>query len=565
MSEVFNNNSNAQWVFVPLGGAGEIGMNLNLYGYKDESGKESWIIVDIGVTFSGGRVPGVDVIMADSAFIEKNRDNLAAIILTHGHEDHIGALAYLWRRLQVPVYATKFTMHLIKGKLREAGLEDVPLHIVEVGKNLQVGPFDLEFIGLTHSIPEPNAIAIRTKFGCVVHTGDWKIDPDPMLGGEIDETRLREIGDEGVLAVIGDSTNIFNEGSSGSEHIVYDSFMTILGAARGRKNRVFITSFASNVARMVSAAKAAQENGRRVALLGRAMMRMSEAAAANNMLGEIQSFISIQEAGKMPPDQVAILCTGSQGEPNAALARIASGRHQFISLNKDDMVLFSSREIPGNEVFISDLQNSLKRIGAEVITARESVGLHVSGHPCRDELATMYKWLKPKTLIPVHGEYRHLVEHKDFAQDMQIKSFVASNGSIVSLAPDTALKRDRVENGRLYVDGKVLIKARDDSAVLARRGLADSGMLSLTIILDKRARVVAPLKLSLSGAPKQDNYGNHLAQLALAAVEKEIGNMRADALKNDEQLFAKVRRAARRALSTYWGKKPETHIHIMRI
>ncbi len=566
MKEIFNKNIGAQWVFVPLGGAGEIGMNLNLYGYRDEAGKESWMIADIGVTFSGGRVPGVDVIMADSSFIEKRREDLVGIVLTHGHEDHIGAIAYLWDRLKAPIYATKFTMHLIKGKLREMKLEDkAPLHLVEVGKTLSLAPFDIEFVGLTHSIPEPNALAIRTPLGCVLHTGDWKIDPDPMLGDDIAEDRLKQIGTEGVLAVVGDSTNIFNEGSSGSERGVYENFMAILSEARGDRNRIFITSFASNVARMVSVAKAAEANGRRVALLGRAMMRMSDAAAHNNMLGEIQSFIPIQEAVKMPPEQVVILCTGSQGEPNAALARIATGEHPFITLNKGDKVLFSSREIPGNEVFIYALQNALARIGAEVITTRESSGLHVSGHPCRDELATMYKWLQPKALVPVHGEYRHLVEHLAFAESMQIPGTLAPNGSVVQLAPAPLQKKGRVESGRFYADGKVIVKAREENAVAARQALADSGLLSLTIVLDKKNKVAAPLKLSLSGAPKLDNQGQHLARLALDAIEKEIGKMGGAYLKNDEQLSAKVRRAARNALWHHWGKKPETHIHIIRV
>lgn len=571
MTDVFVKNSNPQWVFVPLGGAGEIGMNLNLYGYKDEAGKESWIIVDIGVTFSGGRIPGVDVIMADSAFIEEHKENLVAIVLTHGHEDHIGAIAHLWKRLEAPVYATKFTMHLIKGKLREAGLEQqVPLHLVKPGKNLNLGPFDIEFVGLNHSIPEPNGLAIRTPLGCILHTGDWKIDPDPMLGGDIEEERLKEIGEEGVLAVVGDSTNIFNEGSSGSEKLVYETLLGILQEARGQKKRVFVTSFASNVARIVSVAKAAQANGRRVALLGRAMMRMTEAAEKSNMLGEIKPFIPIEEAVKSPPEEVVILCTGSQGESNAALARIANHTHPMVKMNEGDMVLFSSREIPGNETFIYALQNSLAKSGADIITTRESFGIHVSGHPCREEIAQMYKWLRPKALIPVHGEYRHLVEHAAFGESMQIPATLATNGSVIHLAPASAHKAAPyragfVDSGRFLVDGKILIKANEKGAVTARTYLAQSGVLSLTIVLDKQNHVASPIKLSLSGAPKEDNFGNNLARLALEETEKIIGKMRSFELADDEAMSAKLRRSIRRALFGSWGKKPETHIHIMRL
>lgn len=567
MAEVFNKESNPQWVFVPLGGSGEIGMNLNLYGYKDENCNESWIIVDIGITFSGGRLPGIDVIMADSSFIEENRQNLLGIVLTHGHEDHIGAIAYLWKRLEVPIYATEFTMHLIKGKLREAGLEKAaPLNIVQPKQRLKLGVFDIEFVGLTHSIPEPNALAIRTPLGCVLHTGDWKIDPDPVLGGDIEEERLKEIGKEGILAAIGDSTNVFNEGSSGSERSVYESLMVIFSQALGKKHKIFVTSFASNLARMVSVSKAAEANGRRVALLGRAMLRMSEAAMKTNMLGEIKPFISPEEAMQLSPEQVVILCTGSQGEPNAALARIAANNHPSVRINKGDMVLFSSREIPGNEVFIYELQNGLAKAGAEIITSRESSSIHVSGHPCRDELATMYKWLQPKALIPVHGEYRHLVEHKEFANSMQIPALVQTNGSIIHLAPEVPHKTGNVHHGRFYVDGQVLVPAGEKNSVRARLHLAQSGLLSLTIVLDKRGAVAAPIRLSLSGAPKCDNDGNNLAQLALAAVEKTISKIsNRNQLLEDKTLTDKLRQSVRRVLFAHWGKKPETHIHITRI
>ena len=503
--------------------------------------------------------------MADSGFLEARRDKLAAIILTHGHEDHIGAIAHLWPRLKAPIYATAFTSHLVRGKLREAGLEaHADLNTVAPHKPLSFGPFQVEFVGLTHSIPEPFALAIRTDLGCVLHTGDWKIDPDPMIGDHIAEARLREIGREGVLSVIGDSTNIFEEGHSGSEAEVYDTLLDIIGQAGA--GRIFVTAFASNIARMVSVARAAEQHGRRVALIGRAMLRMAEAAHATHLLGGIKPFISPQEAMRLPRDAVVFLCTGSQGESRAALRRIAEGTHPIVEIDAGDLVLFSSREIPGNEVFIYDLHNALAAAGAEIITPRRAPRLHVSGHPCREELAHMYKWLNPKSIVPVHGEYRHLKEHALFSQSLQIPNqVVATNGSIVHLAPQAVSKTGHVPHGRLYVDGRVTIPAGKNSSVRARRYLAESGLISISLALGRKGRLAAPIQLSFSGAPACDNDGQRLVELALDAAEAALAKLSPQDCAHDDVVIRKLRAAVRRRLFHHWGKKPETHIHIMRI
>ncbi len=555
-----------QWVFVPLGGSGEIGMNLNLYGFFDGQGEETWIIVDIGVTFSSsGNVPGVEVIMADPAFLEERRNKLAAIVLTHGHEDHIGAIAHLWPKFKCPLYATEFTSHLIYRKLAEAGFEeDAEINVVDPSRRLKIRPFEIEFVGLTHSIPEPNALAVRTSLGTVLHTGDWKIDPDPMLGNAIEDQRLREIGEEGVLSIICDSTNVFQEGSSGSEAQVYDTLIDTIGQAGD--GRVFVTSFASNVARMTSVARAAEVAGRRVALIGRSMQRMAEVAKETRLLGAIKPFLSPEEGAALPRNQVVFLCTGSQGEPRAALSSIAQGRHNCVRIAPGDRVLFSSREIPGNEVNIYALQNALTACGAEIITARHVPALHVSGHPCREELARMYEWVQPQSLIPVHGERRHLVEHAAFAKTHQIGNcVVAPNGSVVQLAPGPVRRIGGVDHGRLYLDGHIPVRDNDDGPLHMRRHLARSGIVSISIVVEQDGMLAAPMRVSLSGAPSCGRDGRSLAQLALVAAKNAYAQLSPTDLIQDDVILGKVRRLVRHALFLSWGKKPETHIHISRI
>ncbi len=436
-------------VFLPLGGSGEIGMNLNAYGYGPPDDRK-WIIVDIGVTFGGIETPGVELILPDATFLEGERDNILGIVLTHAHEDHIGALPWLWPKLRAPVYATPFTAALLRYKLKERGLlEKVKLTEIPLKGDLTLGPFEIEFVTLTHSIPEPNGLAIRTPLGLVWHTGDWKIDPDPLIGEVTDVATLRAMADEGVLAMVCDSTNVFVEGSAGSEADVRVRLTEVIAECKGR---VAVTAFASNVARVETVIHAAKAAGRTVCLVGRSMHRIVAAAQSVGLLADSPAFIDESEAGSLPDENILFLCTGSQGEARAALSRIASGEHRHVSLRAGDTVIFSSRIIPGNETEIFALQNKLMERHIEVITDKDE-DVHVSGHPCRDELRQMYQWARPRIAIPVHGERRHLLEHEKFAHEMQVQQAIApNNGDLIRLAPGPAKVIDEVPAGRLYLD-----------------------------------------------------------------------------------------------------------------
>jgi len=395
-------------VFLPLGGSNEIGMNFNCYGFGPPHDRK-WIIVDVGITFGDQTTPGVEVIMPDPSFIESFADDILGIVLTHAHEDHIGAVAWLWPRLEAPVYATPFTAYLLREKLRDADLlDEVNITEVPLGGRIQLGPFDIELITITHSIPEPNGLAIRTPLGAILHTGDWKIDSDPLLGGKTDIAAITRLGDEGVLAMVCDSTNVFVDGEAGSESEVRVAMNKLIGTLHGK---VAVACFASNVARMDTAIRAAQANDRRVCLVGRSMHRMAAAARSVGFLKDVEEFVSDAEAGFFPEDKILFLCTGSQGEARAALSRIADGTHPHVSLGQGDHVVFSSRVIPGNEVAIRNLQNKLADKGVRLYTDRDHPGIHVSGHPCRDELKQMYQWARPQIAVPTHGERRHLIEH----------------------------------------------------------------------------------------------------------------------------------------------------------
>ncbi len=541
-------------VFVPLGGAGEIGMNLNLYGYGPEA-RRQWIMIDLGVMFGGDDTPGVDVIMPDPGFIEEHKRNLLAIVLTHAHEDHIGAVGHLWPRLKVPVYATPFTAALVRSKLEEEGiLDDVPLHIIPLGGELKLGPFELEFIDITHSIPEPNCIAIRTPLGTVLHTGDWKIDPNPMVGRKTDIDALRRIGEEGVLAAICDSTNVFVPGRSGSESDVAASLEAIIATCKGR---VAVTAFASNVARMQSVIRAGAKAGRHVALVGRSMHKISRAAIETGYLKDIPSLIDEESAADLPPHKVLYLCTGSQGEARAALSRIATGEHPHVHLGPGDTVIFSSRVIPGNERLIHQLQNDFAMRGVEVISA-EDHDVHVSGHPARDELADMYSWLRPQIAVPVHGEERHLMEHVRLAKSLQIPSALhAPNGSMVRLAPGEPTIFDEAPHGRLHLDGSVLT-GRDDSAIKERRSLAYAGYVAVTIVLDQRDRPATDPVVICAGIP--DDIVETARQAAGDAQDR-LGRR----FDDEKRAIEEVRRAVRREIQDAWGKKPVVKVEIARI
>ena len=541
-------------IFVPLGGAGEIGMNLNLYGYGPEA-KRQWIMIDLGVMFGGDDTPGIDVIMPDPGFIEEHRRSLLGIVLTHAHEDHIGAVAHLWPRLKAPVYATPFTAALVRGKLEEEGiLDDVPLHIVPLGGSLKLGAFELEFIDITHSIPEPNCIAIRTPLGTVLHTGDWKIDPKPVVGRKTDIEALRKLGEEGVLATVCDSTNVFVPGRSGSEAEVASRLEAVIAMCKGR---VAVTAFASNVARMQSVIKAAEAAKRHVALVGRSMHKIAKAAIDTGYLKDIPSLIDEDTAADLKPNKVLYLCTGSQGEPRAALSRIASGDHPSVQLGPGDTVIFSSRVIPGNERLIHQLQNDFAMRGVEVISA-EDHDVHVSGHPARDELADMYGWLRPQIAVPVHGEERHLMEHVRLAKSLQIPEAIhAPNGSIVRLAPGPATIIDEAPHGRLHLDGSVLTQ-RDDVALKERRGMSFAGFIAVTVVLDARGRPVSDPVVLTGGMPEEVTAA---AQQAASDAQDKLGKRIEDEARGAEE----IRRAVRRGAQDVWGKKPLVKVEVTRL
>ncbi len=541
-------------VFLPLGGSGEIGMNFNAYGYGPDHDRK-WIIVDCGVMF--GRetsTPGVDIIMPDISFLAEQRDNILGIVATHAHEDHIGAIAPLWPMLRCPVYATPFTARIVAGKLEEYGLSGkVKLREVQVGGTLTLGPFTLDFISITHSILEPNLLAIRTPLGVVAHTGDWKLDPDPMLGEKTDEAALKKLGEEGVLAMVCDSTNALNPGRSGSEKGVRENLISLVGTMKGR---VAIAAFASNVARLDSAARAAKANGRRLCLVGRSMHKMVDAARETGYLRDLPPIANEEDAAELPPHKVLYLATGSQGEPRAALSRIAEDNHPGVTLEQGDTVIFSSRIIPGNEIGIYALMNKLAGRGIEIITAN-SDDIHVSGHPAREELSQMYRWLRPKIAIPVHGEMRHMTEHARLARSLQVpQAIVPQNGQMFRLAPGRCELIDEVPSGYMHLDGRVLVSERAGLAK-DRRGLGFAGIIAITLVVDERGRTLAPAAITTEGIPEP-------VEAAIAkTVEEHIA--RAGKRVNADELAETVRRAARRAANDAWGKKPITRVTVVEV
>ena len=540
-------------VFLPLGGSGEIGMNFNAYGFGPPDDRQ-WIIVDCGVLFGReGSTPGVDLIMPDIRFLAEQHENVLAIIATHAHEDHIGAIAPLWPSLRCPIYATPFTARLITGKLDEAGLSSkVHVKEVPVGGQIKLGPFTLDFISITHSILEPNLLAIRTPLGVVAHTGDWKIDPNPMLGEQTDEAALEQLGNEGVLALVCDSTNALVPGSSGSESKVRESLTALIGTLKGR---VAVTGFASNVARLDTIARAAKAHGRRIALVGRSMQKMVSAARETGYLKDFPSVLDETEVADMPAHQVLYLCTGSQGEPRAALARIAADNHPNVSLSEGDTVIFSSRVIPGNELGIGEMQNQLAARGINLLTAEDHF-VHVSGHPCRDELAQMYRWIRPKLALPVHGEMRHQVAHAKLARELQVpQAIVPENGQMFRLAPGRPELIDEVPAGRIHMDGRVLV-AEGEGLTKDRRAMAFAGLLVVSLVVDHRGRVAATPTVLGEGMPEP------VADAVLKAVEGTIAkNKGVDA----DNLAENVRRAARRAALDAWGKKPLTRVMVSEV
>jgi ribonuclease J len=550
-------------VFLPLGGSNEIGMNFNLYGFGPAHDRR-WVVVDLGVTFGDQSTPGVEVILPDPTFIEEHADRILGIVLTHAHEDHLGAVAWLWPRLRAPVYATPFTAFILREKLREADLlDEVAIHEVPLGGHIDLGPFHIELITLTHSIPEPNGLAIKTSLGTVLHTGDWKIDPEPLLGSVTDQDAIRRLGDEGVLAMVCDSTNVFVEGVAGSESEVRDALVPLIGQMTAK---VAVACFASNVARMDSVARAAEANGRRVCLVGRSMHRMAAAARSVGLMQGLQPFVTEQDAGYFPENAVLYLCTGSQGEPRAALARIADGTHPHVTLGSGDACIFSSRVIPGNEIPIRNLQNKLADRGVRLYTERDHPGIHVSGHPCRYELAEMYRWARPQIAVPTHGERRHLLEHVAFARDLQVPQQIAPrNGDMVRLAPGRAEIVDEAPAGRLFVDAGVLTPENGE-ALRERRHAAHNGMVAVSVVLDKRGRIVAGPQARALGLPTEskDELEDVLDELSEAA-ERALAKLSGDDRDLDDTVETAMSRAVKKASQRIWGRRPVVETTVLRV
>ena len=548
-------------VFCSLGGAGEIGMNLNLFGYG-KPGEYKWIIVDIGVTFSDDNIPGIEVILPNPEFIANQKENLLGIVLTHAHEDHVGAIAHLWPLLECPIYATPFTAAIVKEKFKELKINiGSHLKIVKLGGNVKLGAFDIDYVTLTHSILEPNGLAITTPEGVVLHTADWKIDDDPLIGEKTDVKKLTELGKKGVLAMVCDSTNIFNLGSSGSESLVRTGLLTVL---EKMKNRIVITSFASNVARMETVFKVAEKIGRQVCLVGRSMNRIYQLARQCNYLQDIKVPIDVRDAKKIPKNKMIFLCTGSQGEQRAALARIANGTHPDLHLEKDDNVIFSSRIIPGNEKKLFKIFNDFSKNDINVLSEENSM-IHVSGHPAREDLKKMYSWVKPKILIPVHGEQRHMAEHISFAKEMGVKFPVkVSNGEILRLAPGEPEVVDKVTWGRVYLDGKVLID--NDSPVLKeRRNMAANGYMEITVLISKNGQIKNNPIVTLKGIPLIEEDASEIEYDLEDVVMDTCKTFNLNNSKQEKNLIDTLKGNCRKLINDKSGKKPLVNINLVRL
>jgi ribonuclease J len=548
-------------VFAPLGGVGEIGMNLAIYGFGDERHRR-WIAVDFGVAFADDALPGIDLIMPDIRYLTEERRNLLGLVLTHAHEDHFGALLDLWPRLNIPVYATPFTAALIEAKREgEVGAPEIPVNVVPLGGRFSLGPFDIELVSMAHSIPESNGLIIRTPVGAVLHTGDWKIDPTPVIGPPTDEAKLRALGNEGCLALIGDSTNAFREGRSPSEADVAKCLAELIRSAPAR---VAVTTFASNVARLRAVAQAAAACEREVVLVGRAMERIAQVARETGYLDGIQDFRSAEVYGHLPPDKVLALCTGSQGEPRAALARIAHDDHPEVAFSRGDRVIFSSRAIPGNEKAVMRVINGLVTQGIEVITDRTHL-VHVSGHPRVSELIDMIGWVRPQILIPVHGEALHMVEHAEVARRAGVgKVVLCRDGELVRLAPGDPGKIDEVPAGRLYKDGALVVSA-EERTVADRRRLGFAGMVSVALAVNARGDLIGDLRVRLTGIPEAGTLGRRTEELAYDAAVEAFESMPRARRRDPDALAEAIRNAVRAALSAVWNKKPTCHVHVLEV
>ncbi len=541
-------------VFVPLGGVGEIGMNLALYGFGHGKTRQ-WLAVDMGVAFGKDELPGVDAVLPDIEFLLSQKNNLAGIAITHAHEDHFGALFDFWPQLEVPVFMSPFAAGLLAAKKAgEPGAPDIPVTVVDQGGRFTAGPFDVEYVPVSHSIPESNSLAIRTPAGLVVHTADWKLDPTPTLGKPTDEARLKELGEEGVLALICDSTNAIRDGISPSEADVAGVMEAMIADAL---HRVVVTTFASNVARLRTVAIAAQKAGREVVVAGRAIHRALAVAAELGYLDGLPPFHDQNAFGQFPRNKVVVLTTGSQGEPRAALARVADGGHPAVKLAKGDRVIFSSRTIPGNERSINGIINALVDRGMEIVTDRDAL-VHVSGHPRRDELRQMYAWTRPRILVPVHGEALHLHEQAKLGREAGVPEVIETrNGGMLRLAPGPAEKLKDVTAGRLYRDGRLLLDP-DTAGIADRRRMSWSGAIFVSVVMTAGGQVEDDPQVALVGLPLMDNDGETFQTIVEDAVDEALDNLSKARRRDGGAVRAAVCRAVRSEVNAVWGKKPPT-------
>tara|TARA_Y100000591_G_scaffold317876_1_gene328070 strand:- start:481 stop:2139 length:1659 start_codon:yes stop_codon:yes gene_type:complete len=547
-------------LFCPLGGSGEIGMNMNLFAYG-KPGEQKWIIVDIGVTFADDTVPGIDLVYPDPGFIVDKKDDLLGIVLTHAHEDHIGAVAHIWPKLKCKIFATPFTAVLISEKFKEKKIDITPfLNVVQLNSTLEINPFKIEFITLTHSILEPNGLRIQTPAGNILHTGDWKVDPNPLVGGDINSKRLKEIGEDGVLAMICDSTNVFSLGKSGSEGDVRKSLMKIMSRL---KKKIIVTSFASNVARMETIFYCAKQMGRNISLVGRSMHRIFKAARKCGYLRDVIEPIDPREAKNLSGEKIIYLCTGSQGEPLGAMMRIANFTHPDVFIEKGDAVIFSSKIIPGNEKKLYKLHNQLVKEGLEVIS-EENEFVHVSGHPNREDLREMYNWVKPKCIIPVHGEHRHMIEHINFAREMQVpETVLVENGDIVKLYPGSKPEvYDRAPSGKLFVDGSVSVD-EDAKSIKERKNLSSNGFLDVTILIDSKGNIHNRPILTFIGLPiiENDEFKFGLED----EIDKTLRTFSLNNKKQENNIKDTIKVVCKKYTKEKTGKKPITNVNLARI
>jgi ribonuclease J len=539
--------------FLPLGGTGEIGMNLNLYRY---GGK--WLAIDCGIGFGGNELPEAEIIMPDPSFIAERRDKLVGLIITHAHEDHVGAVAHLWRQLRCPVYTTPFTAAVLRRKLGEAGLlNEVKIHTIAPGGSFELHPFSLRFIQVSHSTPESQALAIRTPAGLIVHTGDWKLDPNPLVGPPTDEAAFKALGDEGVLALVCDSTNALVEGHSGSEADVRRSLSSLI---RGLSGRVVVTCFASNVARVESVVVAARDAGRSVALIGRSLRNLEAAARETGYLKSLPDFVPEDNIEDIPDDNLLILITGSQGEPRSALSRVAADTHQTLSLGEGDTVIFSSRMIPGNERAIAAVQDNLVRRGVRVMTDNDHM-VHVSGHPCRDELRRLYRLVRPKWAVPVHGEWRHLAAHAALAKELGVEPLMLEDGDILQLAPGRPEIIDSAPVGRLALDGNRVVPLQG-GVMSARRRMLVNGMVLGSLAVNEAGHVMGHPKVTAPGLfEPEDPESARLAR----DFGQAVGDLPASLRRDDAALLDAAKAALRRCLGKKLGKRPMVDVHLLRV